>query len=30
VRRVGYSVKVTGIEDGLCAGCGAEVPIVMS
>ncbi len=29
VRRVGYSVKVTGIEDGVCAKCGAAVPIVM-
>ena len=29
VRRVGYSVKVTGIQDGVCAGCGADVPIVM-
>ena len=29
VRRVGYNVKVTGIEDGACAECGAEVPIVM-
>jgi pyruvate formate lyase activating enzyme len=30
VRRVGFSVKVTGIEDGVCAKCGAEVPIVIS
>ncbi len=29
IRRVGYNVKVTGIEDGACAECGAEVPIVM-
>jgi pyruvate formate lyase activating enzyme len=29
VRRVGYSVKVTGIEDGACTACGAEVPIVI-
>ena len=29
VRRVGYSVKVTGIKAGACAVCGARAPIVM-
>jgi pyruvate formate lyase activating enzyme len=29
IQRVGYNVKVTGIEDGACAECGAAVPIVM-
>jgi pyruvate formate lyase activating enzyme len=29
IRRFGYSVRVTGIEDGACAGCGAAVPVVM-
>ncbi|MFI5369654.1 MAG: AmmeMemoRadiSam system radical SAM enzyme [Spirochaetia bacterium] len=29
VRRVGYSVRVQGIREGACAGCGARAPIVM-
>jgi pyruvate formate lyase activating enzyme len=28
VRRIGYDVKLAGIKDGVCAGCGAPVPIV--
>ncbi len=28
VRRLGYSVRVTGVEHGVCAKCRAKVPIV--